>query len=76
MPLFFIYHTSDDPVVDAGGITRFYDALQARHMPVELHIFQRGRHGSGLGGADPALARWPELMEHWLRALGMIRPPR
>lgn len=72
MPPTFIYHTSNDPVVDASGITRFYDALQSRHVPVELHIFALGRHGSGLGGSDPALARWPEAMEPWLRELGVF----
>ncbi|KQM67687.1 alpha/beta hydrolase [Sphingomonas sp. Leaf17] len=72
MPPVFIFHTSNDPIVDARGITRFYDALQSRRVPVELHIFALGRHGSGLGGSDPALARWPELMEPWLRALGMF----
>jgi len=72
MPPVFLYHTSSDPVVDAGGITRFYDALQSRHVPVELHIFAVGRHGTGLGGSDTALARWPELMEPWLRALGLF----
>lgn len=72
MPPVFVYHTSNDPVVDAGGITRFYDALQSRHVPVELHIFAAGRHGTGLGGSDPALALWPNLLEPWLRALGML----
>ena len=72
MPPTFIYHTSNDPVVKADGVLRFYDALQAKGVSVELHVFAKGDHGTGLGGSDPALARWPELMEHWLRALGVF----
>lgn len=73
MPPTFIYHTSNDVVVKADGILRFYDVLQALGVATELHVFAKGSHGTGLGGSDPALARWPELMEHWLRANGVFR---
>ena len=71
-PPTFIFHTDDDPVVDAAGVSQFYDALHAKRVPAELHVFAHGAHGSGLGGSDPALARWPELLEPWLRALGVF----
>lgn len=73
MPPTFLYHTSSDPVVRADGVLRFYTALQAKGVNTELHVFAVGEHGTGLGGFDPALARWPDLMEHWLRALGVFR---
>lgn len=73
MPPTFIYHTSSDMVVKADGILRFYNAMQARGVSTEMHVFAVGGHGTGLGGSDPALARWPELMEHWLRARGIFR---
>ncbi|GAA0659560.1 acetyl esterase/lipase [Sphingomonas insulae] len=72
MPPTFIYHTNSDIVVRADGILRFYDALRANGVATELHVFAKGEHGTGLGGSDPALARWPELMEHWLRAIGVL----
>lgn len=76
MPPTFIYHTTGDKLVPAMGSLRFYEALQAKGVEAELHVFARGDHGTGLGGYDPALARWPELMEAWLRGLGMLTPPR
>jgi hypothetical protein len=37
-----------------------------------LHVFAVGAHGSGLGKGDPALDKWPSLMEEWLRAQGLL----
>lgn len=73
MPPTFLYHTTTDSLVPAGGSLRFYEALHAARVPVELHVFDHGEHGSAMGGGDPALARWPDLMEHWLRRLRFIR---
>jgi acetyl esterase/lipase len=72
MPATFIYHTSSDGLVPPEGSLRFYEALRAKRVPVELHVFGPGQHGSGMGGSNPALARWPELLEHWLRGLNLL----
>jgi acetyl esterase/lipase len=76
MPPTFIYHTTTDALVPALGSVRFYEALIAKKVPAELHIFAAGQHGTGLGGTDPALMRWPDLLDQWLRALGIysIKP--
>lgn len=68
MPPTFIYHTTSDELVPVEGSIRFYEALREKGVPVELHVFGWGKHGTGLGGSDPALAQWPELLENWLRA--------
>ncbi|MFC4595482.1 alpha/beta hydrolase [Sphingobium tyrosinilyticum] len=75
MPPTFIYHTTNDSLVPAEGSLRFYEALHSRKVPVEMHVFGPGEHGSGMGGSDPALARWPELLEHWLRGRGLFTKP-
>jgi acetyl esterase/lipase len=72
MPPTFIYHTTTDALVSPMGSVRFYEALIAKKVPAELHIFATGQHGTGLGGTDPALMRWPDLLDHWLRALGIF----
>lgn len=74
MPPTFIYHTTGDKLVPAEGSLRFYEALKARNVPVELHVFQEGEHGTGLGGSDPALTAWPILLENWLRGRGVFGP--
>jgi hypothetical protein len=37
-----------------------------------MHIFANGTHGSGLGRGDAALDQWPNLLENWLRAQGLL----
>lgn len=71
-PPTFIYHTTADSLVQADGIATFYQALIANKVPAEMHIFANGQHGTGLGGADPALSHWPELLEQWLRGQGLL----
>ena len=53
---------------------RFYEALIKAGVPAEGHIFAKGPHGSGLGKGDASLDQWPELLETWLRAQGLLTP--
>lgn len=71
-PPTFLYHTTADSLVSADSIVKFYQALLANNVPVEMHIFARGAHGTGLGGSDPALGLWPKLLEEWLRNQGLL----
>ncbi|MCP3732237.1 alpha/beta hydrolase [Sphingomonas sp. MG17] len=71
-PPAFLYHTTADQLVPSEGSLRFYLALKRQGVPAELHLFERGSHGSGLGGADPALSKWPELLQEWLRGRGLL----
>ena len=75
-PPTFWYHTSDDKTVPIEQGLRFYDALIKAGVPAEAHIFETGNHGSGLGKGNPALDQWPSLLETWLRARGLMTPPR
>jgi acetyl esterase/lipase len=74
-PPTFLFHTTDDELVPVGGTIRFYDALVTNGVPAELHVFASGPHGAGLGGRSPALSRWPELLEGWLRARQLLGGP-
>lgn len=72
-PPTFIYATSDDKVVPVvRASVDFYDALVAAGVPVEMHLFEHGRHGSGLGLGSPSLDLWPVLLEQWLRGRGLL----
>ena len=71
-PPTFIYHTFNDQTVPVEQSLRFYDALVKAGVPSEMHIFANGAHGSGLGKGDPALDQWPDLLENWLRAEGLL----
>ena len=73
-PPTFIYHTTTDELVPVGGSVSFYSLLAEAGVPVEMHIFASGRHGSGLGKADVALDQWPTILEAWLRGRGLLTP--
>lgn len=69
-PPCFLVHGSDDSVVPVENSLAFTSACHMNKVPVELHVFEHGRHGFGLGGNDPVLSTWPKLAERWLRGHG------
>lgn len=73
----FLYGNSHDATVSSLNATAFYDALQLAHVPAELHVFETGPHGTGMGQnlpTMPELAIWPTLLEHWMTVHGWIKP--
>jgi acetyl esterase/lipase len=72
-PATFIYHTADDALIPAEESVKLFLALRQAGVPAEMHLFRSGPHGSGLGGANPSLNVWPELLEAWLRGLGFLQ---
>jgi len=71
-PPTFWYHTFNDKSVPVEQGLRFYEALVKAGVPAEAHIFANGPHGTGLGKGDAALDQWPNLLENWLRAQGLM----
>jgi acetyl esterase/lipase len=75
-PPTFWFHTFNDETVPVEQGLRFYEALVKAGVPAEAHIFAKGPHGTGLGMADAALDQWPNLLEIWLRAQGLLTPDK
>lgn len=73
-PPTFWYHTFDDQTVPVAQGLSYYEALVKAGVPAEAHIFARGPHGTGLGKSNPSLDQWPNLLENWLRAQGLLNP--
>lgn len=73
-PPCFLVHTSTDTAVPIENSILFVQALQKHHVPVELHIFDHGPHGFGLGGNDPTLKQWPTLCARWMDSHGWLKP--
>jgi acetyl esterase/lipase len=71
-PPAFLVHTVEDSGVPAEHSTMMAFALRAAGVRYELHVFDRGQHGFGLGGDDPALSAWPRLCEAWMRKRGLL----
>lgn len=74
-PPTFWFHTFNDQTVPVEQGLRYYEALVKAGVPSEAHIFPNGPHGVGLGKSDAALDQWPNLLEIWLRAQGLMPPP-
>ena len=52
-PPCFLVHAEDDKGVPVANSLEFRDALKARGVPAETHLFARGGHGFGdVGRAD------------------------
>jgi acetyl esterase/lipase len=71
----FIYSTTGDQTVNSLNATAFYDALKRAGVPVELHIFERGPHGTGMAQGLkglPELAIYPTLLANWMQIHGWM----
>ena len=69
-PPSFVWHTADDAAVPVGHALRYTAALAAAGVPVELHVFPRGRHGLGLAADVPDVGQWTDLCARWLASQG------
>ena len=71
-PPTFLVATSDDATVPVENSLAYYRALRDAGVPVELHLFESGKHGFGLADTNPLLSIWPKLCEDWLRQRGLL----
>lgn len=80
-PPTFLFHTDEDTGVLPENAVRFYLALKKARVPAELHIYEKGKHGVGLG-TDPAwtgtgphatyTADWSHHLTAWLKLRGAV----
>ena len=66
-PPTFLVHTMNDTAVPVENSINLAAALRKAGVPFELHVYERGRHGFGLGGNDPVLSSWPGRCADWLK---------
>jgi acetyl esterase/lipase len=71
-PPCFLWHTTEDKAVPPQNSVVFYSALIAHKVPSELHIFERGKHGVGLGKDVPGTDIWPAACIAWLKGRGFV----
>jgi acetyl esterase/lipase len=69
-PPTFLVHTANDSAVPVENSLHFAEQLRKLGILFELHIYERGPHGFGLGGNDPILSTWPARCADWLRLQG------
>jgi acetyl esterase/lipase len=66
-PPVFLFHTNQDAGVPPENSVLFYLACRKANVPAEMHIYENGPHGVGLGHMDIALSSWPARLADWLR---------
>ncbi len=69
-PPTFLVHSDADAGVPAENSLLFAMALRKAKVPMELHLYEPGPHGFGLGKNDPALHTWPDLCITFLKRHG------
>lgn len=74
-PPCFIWHTWEDKGVKIENALSFASALQANDVPFDLHVYQKGGHGLGLGGGRNGgdLHPWTQDCLYWLKANGWLK---
>ena len=71
-PPTFLLQAENDPVDSVNNSLVYYIALKKAGVPVEMHLYSEGKHAFGLRPTKFPITRWPQLVETWLRTIGMI----
>jgi acetyl esterase/lipase len=74
-PPCFIWCTDEDKTVPMENSLMFAEALRKNHVPFDLHIYQKGRHGLGLNDQPPFANPHPWAGDclFWLKAQGFVK---
>ncbi|MBE6611188.1 MAG: alpha/beta hydrolase [Ruminococcaceae bacterium] len=65
-PPTFIWHTSDDNVVNVIQAMRYGEALRRHGIPFEMHVYPNGPHGLGLAPDIVDISTWPKHCADWM----------
>ena len=73
-PPCFVWHTWEDHTVKVENALEFAAALRAKGVRFELHIYEKGAHGMGLGKGDAPgdYHRWTADLLAWLDERGWL----
>ncbi len=74
-PPCFVWHTWEDQAVKVENSLDFANALRRHGVRFDLHIYQKGRHGIGLGDTPPFAHGhpWARDLVFWLKEQGFVR---
>lgn len=71
-PPMFMAQAMDDRIAVSDHVLLMFTALRKARIPSEMHLFERGGHGFGLGTPGTPAAAWPGLFLAWLRVRGFL----
>lgn len=70
-PPAFLIHATDDKVVIPENSINYYLALKRNGVSAELHLYEKGGHGFGLG-VNNTSKFWTRDCEEWLKSNGYL----
>lgn len=70
-PKTFLVHATDDGAVPVENSINYYMALKNAGVSTEMHIYEDGGHGFGMGRSATADS-WPEALSLWLKKHDLI----
>jgi len=71
-PPTFLVLAADDSAVPVENSINYFLALKKNSIPAEMHIYEKGGHGFGLGKKGGTESSWPESCMNWLKAKKLI----
>jgi acetyl esterase/lipase len=73
-PPAFLTTTKDDPIPSHLSLD-YAQALNKIGGAAEVHLYEKGGHGYGLGQSGGPVATWPEECAKWLKNRGLLNRP-
>ena len=68
----FLLQAETDSVDNVNQALVYYTALKDAQVPVEMHLYTNGGHAFGLRRTRDPITEWPQLVEKWLRTIGIL----
>ena len=72
-PPTFLLQAETDSTDNVNQALVYYIALKDAGVPVEMHLYANGGHAFGLRRTKDPITEWPDLVEKWLRTIGVLR---
>jgi acetyl esterase/lipase len=70
-PPTFLLQAEDDHIDSVYDALSYYIALKTAGVPAEIHLYAQGNHAFGLRHTQLPITDWPQLVERWLRTIGI-----
>ena len=71
-PPTFLLQAETDSVDNVNQSLVYYTALKDAGVPTEMHLYADGGHAFGLRRTKDPITEWPQLVEKWLKTIGII----
>ncbi len=71
-PPAFLVHGGTDDSVPAENSLLFFQALRHAGVSAEIHLYEKGPHGFGLGPNLGPISEWPVICAEWMAAHGLL----